>query len=102
SVNINYNAGVFTITEVGNYYVTWWVSTDGAGPSTSVSFGIELNGGGAIIASSPIVSGQLNGSALLSVGAVPATVTLVNETGEPVNIGITPIQANMVIIELAA
>ena len=76
SLNINYlGAGVFQITATGNYYVDWWVSVDGAGLSPIVAFAVQLNGGGDIIGSSPIVTGQVAGNALISVGAVPATVT---------------------------
>ncbi|MBP1994874.1 hypothetical protein J2Z66_006515 [Paenibacillus eucommiae] len=102
SSNIIYNAatGEFTIVAVGNYYINWWVSTDGAGPSTSVTFDIVLNGGVGISGTSPIVTGQLNGSALITVGAIPANIALVNVTNETVNYGITPVQANIVIIEI--
>ena len=103
SLNINYNAGtgVFTITAPGNYYVTWWVATDGAGAAIEVSFGVSLNGGPGIIGSSPIVSGQVNGSALIVVGATPATVALVNATGDTVFIPNTTVQANILIAEVA-
>jgi hypothetical protein len=103
SLNINYNSGTgqFTILQAGNYYVTWWVATDGAAPATTVSFGLSLNGGGPIIGSSSIVSGQVNGSALIVVGATPATLELVNATGETVFIPATTVQANIVIVEVS-
>lgn len=103
SLNISYGVGtgIFTVTAPGNYYVTWWVDTDGAEEATTVSFGISLNGGPGILGSSPIVSGQLNGSALVTVGAVPATIELVNATGDNVFIPLTPVQANIVIIEIS-
>jgi hypothetical protein len=91
--------GVFTITSPGNYYVTWWVSTDGAGATTFVEFSIQINAAGDIPASSPIVTGQLNGSAMLTIAVVPATVTLINSTGETVGFGFTPTQANIIIAE---
>ena len=104
SLNISYNSvtGVFTINQVGNYYVTWWVATDGANISTIVTFAIEVDGGAGIPGSSPIVAGQVNGSALVTVGAVPATIELVNITGEPVTYPLTPVQANIVITEVSA
>ena len=104
SLNINYSTvtGQFTITAPGNYFVTWWVDTDGAGAALQVSFGVSLNGGAANIGASPIVTGQVTGTALLSVGAVPATVELVNATGDVVFIPtITPVQANMIITEVS-
>ncbi|WP_235839193.1 hypothetical protein [Clostridium sp. Marseille-P2415] len=102
SANISYNTatGIATITAPGVYYVSWWISTDGAGPSTFVEFTAQVNGSGGVSASSPIVTGQLNGIALVTVGAVPATVAIVNTTGQTVFFGSTPVIANMVIVEV--
>jgi hypothetical protein len=44
----------------------------------------------------------LNGSALVTVGAIPATLQLVNTTGQTVFYATTPIVANIVILEVAA
>jgi hypothetical protein len=103
SINISYNTvtGVATITATGIYYVSWWISTDGAGPSTYVEFSTQINGSGGIPADSPIVTGQLNGSALVTVGAVPATVQIINTTGQDVFYGTTPVIAHMIILEVS-
>ena len=103
SLNISYNpaTGVATIVAEGNYFVTWWVATDGAGPATFVDFTLQINGSGGVSASSPIVTGQLNGSALVTVGAIPATLQLVNTTGQTVFYATTPVVANIVILEVA-
>ena len=102
SLNVNYSgAGVFTVTQVGIYYVTWWVDTVSAEASLEVSFGISLNGGAPINGVSPTVNGQLNGSALVVVGASPATFELVNSTGVPVTIPVTSVQANILILEVS-
>ncbi|WP_083258956.1 collagen-like protein [Cellulosilyticum sp. I15G10I2] len=102
SANITYSliTGVFTISATGNYYVNWWVAADGAGVATTVSFGISVDGGPGILGSSPIVAGQVTGSALVTVAAVPATIELVNNTGATVGYGNTPVQANIVITEV--
>jgi hypothetical protein len=102
SLNLNYAAGVFNVLPggIGNYYVTWWIDTNGAGPATNITFEIQLDGGAGIPASAPFTSGQLNGSALVTVGAAPATITLVNVTGRTVNLATTPVQANIIIIEV--
>ena len=102
SPNISYNpaTGIATITAAGNYYVAWWVSTDGAGPATFVQFTLQSSGGAGVPASSPVVTGQLNGSALITVGAVPTTIQLVNTTGQTVFYGATPVIANIVILEV--
>ena len=46
------------------------------------------------------MAGQLSGSALITIGAPPATLTLVNLTGDNVFLPETPVQANIVIIEV--
>jgi hypothetical protein len=61
---------------------------------------ILWDGGAGIIGSSPIVTGQVSGSALITVGATPAILTLVNETGQTVNIPNIPVQANIIITEV--
>jgi hypothetical protein len=103
SDNISYNSatGEFTITEPGNYYVDWWVGTDGAGPGTNVTFAIEVNGVEYSDASSPIVSGQLSGEALVTVTTTPTIITLVNTSGNDVFVPTIPIQGNIVITEVA-
>ncbi|MPN15425.1 hypothetical protein SDC9_162758 [bioreactor metagenome] len=81
--------------------MTWWIATDGAEPSTFVRFDLQVNGGGVIPSVSPIVTGQLNGSALITISSIPSTVRLINNTGATVMYGNTPIQANIVITEVA-
>lgn len=102
SDNISYDTatGVFTITAPGNYYVDWWVGTDGAGPGINVTFAVAVNGVEYSAASSPIVSGQLSGEALVTVTDVPTTITLVNASDNDVFVPTTPIQANIVITEV--
>ncbi len=104
SLNVNYNelTGEFTINEEGNYYVTWWVATDGAGPSTTISFAVEVNGSLNILGSTPIVTGQVTGSAFVAVGATPATIRLVNLTADDTMFANTPVQANMIITEISS
>lgn len=97
SISYSGATGTFTVTAPGNYYVDWWVGTDGAGPSTNVSFAIDVNGVNYSEASSPIVSGQLSGEALVTVTTVPTQITLVNVTGQGVFVPTTPVQANIVI-----
>jgi hypothetical protein len=102
STDITYNpvSGDFIITKPGNYLVSWWFATDGAGPATSVSFAVEVNGVPYSTASSPIVSGQLSGTALVTVTSTPTVITLVNVTGETVFIPTTPVQSGFVITEI--
>jgi hypothetical protein len=100
--DISYNlaTGVFTITAPGNYYVSWWVSVDGSDGPIILTFAVKLNGGGGVLGSAPTITGQINGSALVTVAATPATITLVNVTGAAVVLADTPVQANLVITEV--
>jgi hypothetical protein len=104
TINVDYNnlTGEFTINAPGNYYVSWWVATDGAGPSTTISFAVEINGSLNIIGSSPIVTGQVSGDAFVTVGAVPSTIRLVNLTADDTTFANTPVQANLVITEISS
>ena len=107
SGNITYNAGIgnFFINQTGNYFISWWVNTDGAEAETSVVFGIRVISGGAqtILSSSPspLTTLQLNGNALLTVTTVPTVFNLFNSTGATVNYATSDIQANLTIIEVS-
>jgi hypothetical protein len=102
SADISYNpvTGSFTITKPGNYLVSWWFATNGAGSATTVSFAVEVNGVPYSTASSPIVSGQLSGNALVTVTTAPAAITLVNVTGDAVFIPTTLVQSGFVVTEI--
>jgi hypothetical protein len=102
SSNITYNTvtGEFIITEPGNYYVDWWFAADGAGPAINVSFAIAVDGIPFSTASTPNVSGVIAGEALVTVTTTPAIITLINVTGEDAFVPITPVQSNIVILEV--
>ncbi len=76
--------GLFTIGETGYYLVNWWVATDGAGASPTITFVLRLNGSVVSSASTPNVTGQIGGTALILVSTAPATLSLNNNTGEAV------------------
>lgn len=98
SISYDPATGVFTISEPGTYKVDWWVSSDGAGPAVTVNYTLEMNDAPYTTVSSPIVSGQTSGSALVTVDSAPATIALVNSTGDDIFIpSFTPVQAGIVI-----
>lgn len=102
SDNISYDqtTGEFTITKPGIYYIDWALPVDGAGPSINVSATIEVNGVAYSTASSPIVSGVIAGETLVNVTTVPTTISLVNITGFELFVPATPVQGNIVILEV--
>jgi hypothetical protein len=88
-----------TLSEPGLYYATWWVATEGAGPGTYVQF--ELNVA-TIPGDSPIVTGQLNGSALILVTET-TLIQLVNTSGNDVFVANDPpVQANLILIRVGS
>ena len=97
--DISYSAGNFTISAPGNYFVTWWVATDNV-VSLTVTFEVRINGGGGIPGSSPLVVGQVNGSAFITINSAPAILTLVNNSGGTATLSSTPAQASIIITEV--
>ncbi|GBF34312.1 hypothetical protein DCCM_3424 [Desulfocucumis palustris] len=50
------------------------------------------------LGNAPVVTGQISGDALITVEAVPAVVTLANQTGADVLFANTVVQANIAIL----
>jgi hypothetical protein len=103
SGNVSYNAatGEFTLNGAGNYYIDWWVTTDGSAGPVNMIFGILVNGTLVALGNSPIVTGQVNGNAFITVGDLPVTVTLANQTGADVLYANIPAQANITILTVS-
>ncbi|MCB2362055.1 collagen-like protein [Clostridium estertheticum] len=104
SAFLSYNniTGEITITQTGVFYINWWVSTDGIGGGADVfiNFSIITSQGDNIEASSPILTGQISGNALISVAASPVTLQLVNATDGTIGFGATPIKADLTIFNV--
>lgn len=101
---ISYNplTGTVTITRSGVYDIDWWVSTDGLvdGTDIVITFSIVTSQGDNIQASTPIITGQISGNALISVIASPinpVNLQLVNATSGTIGFGSTPIKADLTI-----
>ncbi len=101
SSDIDYDSatGEFTIHAPGNYYISWSLAVDGAGPMTYINYTVTVNGNPYASASSPIVSGELSGTALVTVKTVPTIISLVNTTGFETFVPLTPVQGNLVILK---
>lgn len=102
SPDINYNpmTGVFTLNRPGNYFISWWVATDGASRSTILQFSVELGAANYAQGSTPVVTGQVSGSALVTVAAEPVTLILKSTTSDVVALASTTVQANIVILQV--
>lgn len=98
SILFNAQTGTFTLTAAGNYYIKWWVTTDGSAGPVNMSFTVYTDGISAIGGNSPIVTGQVNGDAFLIFVDAPHDITLVNTTGADVLFANIPTQANITIL----
>lgn len=97
--------GEITITQDGVFYINWWVSTDGigGGADTVITFAIITSAGDNIQASTPLLTGQVSGNAIISVIAspgLPVTLQLVNVTDGTIGYGPTPIKADLTIFNV--
>lgn len=103
SSDITYNSatGEFTLCANKNYYVSWWIAVNGTDTAPIIEIAAVVDGVCVAIATSPQVTCQLSGTALISAKRVPQTLAIMNTTGDPIRYAATSIQANIVIMELA-
>ncbi|QHQ63195.1 DNRLRE domain-containing protein [Anaerocolumna sedimenticola] len=104
SESISYNpaTGEFTISKPDNYYISWWVTTDGSAGPVNMVFGLVADGTTIAVGNSPDVTGQVDGDGFLTVSNDPVTLTLVNQTGADVLYANIPVQANISIITVVS
>jgi len=99
--NITYNNtnGQITFNKNANYYVSWWAAIDGVGgiSNPAISF---TNGTTTIDSFTPIVTGQMSGSAFISVINSPEIWTLINSTPDQISLANVDILVNITIIEI--
>lgn len=96
------DTGEFILPAGQTYLITWWVTVDGTETLANVAFALTVGGGIYSTAFSPLVTCQLSGSALLTVGDAPQALALANVSGDRVRLAGTPVQANLVIATLSA
>lgn len=99
-ISYNMATGEFTITPAGNYYVSWWVTTDGSEGPVNMVFSVNADGAPVTEGNSPIVTGQVNGDALITVADTPVVITLTNTAGAAILYANTNVQANISILKL--
>lgn len=93
--------GDFTLTRNGNYVVTWWIDIDGADMTSNIILSLTVNGTPVSAGASPIITGQVTGFALITVNTTPATVSLINTSGDTIKLANIVPQASIMIIEIA-
>ncbi|SDN23428.1 collagen-like protein [Acetanaerobacterium elongatum] len=103
-LTITYNnaTGVFTIPRTGNFLVNWQVAIDGSDLGPSATFTLIETGAVSIsiAASTPVILGQVSGSALVTVSG-SATLRLANSSGYTIFLADIPVQANITIIDVS-
>jgi hypothetical protein len=102
SIAYNVVTGTFTITETGVFYINWWISVDGMDGGVDIvpTFTIMTSAGDIISSSSPIITGQMSGNALLGIVASPVTFQLINDTDSTIGFGVTPVKADLTIFNV--
>ncbi len=97
--NISYNTttGEFTISGEENYYVSWWIATNGASSSSTVEFELRLDGTRTATSGSLYTQGIISGDAIVTVSTAPGTLTLINNSADTVFFAGLSIQATLVI-----
>jgi hypothetical protein len=101
-ISYDSSTGTVTITETGVFYVNWWAAVDFSdGPDLSVTLAIITSAGDNIQASSPIISSQISGDALLAVISTPFTLQLVNVTAGNIAFGSAPVKAGLTVLEVS-
>ena len=93
--------GVFTIYTTGNYFVSWWVASEGADANNLIQFSIITNALGNAAGATPLVTGQVSGTAFISVLSTPTALVLRNTSMNNITLSETSAQANIVILQIS-
>ena len=104
SPTIGYNPtnGEFTINSAGNYFVSWWVASEGSDMNNLLQFSVVANTLGNASGDTPLVTGQVSGTALISATSTPTLLQLRNTSANNITLARTPVQANIVILQVSS
>lgn len=75
--------GIFAISEPGQYYLDWWVTTQASAASNGATFTLSSSQGDSIESVSPLKNGQVGGTGVIEIIAAPATLMLMNANAAP-------------------
>lgn len=78
---MTYNAatGVITLSQAGNYHISWWVASQCVSAGLEVAFSLVSSGGANIIGNSPLKTNSFSGMGVVQVSS-PTTLQLVNSS----------------------
>ena len=93
-------SGVINLSRTGTYLVNWWVAVQGA-EAEELAFAVSLNGSDVQTTYADIGVGEISGTAIVTVGSVPATLSLVNRSGAEATYVTASGQAGMTVTQLA-
>lgn len=93
--------GEIKINKVGRYAINWALTSQAFIGNTDVRFGIKVDDRSSILTSSPVKLGEVVGFGIIQISRVPATVTLINEVNNPIQLTrISKIKAHLMLSEL--
>lgn len=99
NVYYDYTTGELVINSTGNFLASWWVGIgSAAGGTPCVS--VYQNGGSIATSCLPSSSGQLSGSAVVTVAYAPARIKLVNTSPFNVTLSSGTVQAGLVLTQI--
>ena len=103
TLGVSYTAGSGSVTigRTGTYLVNWWVSIAGTQTAQSLAFAVSLNGSDVQTSYSDIGGGQIYGTAIVTVSSIPATLSLVNRSGDAVTYATAEGQSGLTLTQLA-
>ena len=94
-------SGVVNLSRTGTYLVNWWVGIESNQSAESVAFALSLNGSDLATSYADLGGGQIVGTAIVNVTSIPATLSLVNRSGNEVTYVTAAGQAGLTITQLA-
>lgn len=100
-VSYTLGSGQIVLGRTGTYLVNWWVAVENTQTADPVAFALSLNGSDVATSYSDTGGGQVYGSAIVNVTSIPATLTLVNRSGEAVTLATAGGQSSLTLTQLA-
>lgn len=99
-ISYNSDTGECFLPADKSFYISWWIAVDGTETVSCPEFAVTVDDRVIAIATSPLVTCQLTGSALISGQPVPSVLSLRNVSRDRVRYAQTSVQANLVIMEV--